>query len=259
MKIPLASIVMPCYNASKTLPNAINSVLSQTENNIELVIVDDGSMDGSQEVINRFRADKRIKYYFRQHEGIVASRNFGVDHARASIILTQDADDMSMPDRVEKCLDLMMKKKADVVYHGLYVNAYSGMYRCMERHYTKAEELSIPRLLKEQYIPGVPCFKREVWEKRKFRSETQYCYDWMMYLDWVLSGFKVVPLDQGLYEYVRYLGSSSHRYEQEGKRTQSIKRIEDIVRLSYGKTMDASAQYGRLVESYGYTKPTPIQ
>lgn len=75
-----------------------------------------------------------------------------------------------------------------------------------------------------------------MWAKRPFREETKYSYDWMMHLDWTLGGFKYATLDEGLYEYIRYQGSASDRFEREGNRAEAFNIIREIVKKEYGKT-----------------------
>jgi len=220
---------MPTYNHGQYIANAINSILLQSYKNLELIIIDDGSEDNTEEVVKRFN-DKRIRYFKHSHMGMIRARNLANEIARGNVIMFQDADDISMPDRIERCIDLFLKY--DVVYHGLYHNAWSEM-ECMARVYVQAEKFDKKRLLKEQYIPGACLFKKELWERKPFRIDTQDAFDWMMHLDWVYSGAKYINLDVGLYEYVRTMNSISQTNESSGRRVEAIKKIKEIMKNEY--------------------------
>ena len=230
---PRISVVMPVYNQAHLISNAIASIVRQTISDWELIIVDDGSVDAwkLKMLVDKFE-DERIKLYTQnEHRGMVSTRNFGNSLATADIIALQDADDLSMPDRLEKILEHIGDN--DVLYHGLYMNTWSERWNCIDRSYGKALPIDIERLKKEQYIPGVCAFKKELWNRKPFRLETQFSFDWMMHLDWVLSGAKYKCLDIGLYEYVRHTNSASQRFERSGERMQSISAMREIIKNEY--------------------------
>jgi len=89
------SIVIPVYNREKTIKQAIDSVIGQLKENIELVIVNDGSTDGTKEVIKDYitKYKENISYYEKENEGIAATRNFGITHAKGKYIMFVDSDD----------------------------------------------------------------------------------------------------------------------------------------------------------------------
>jgi glycosyltransferase involved in cell wall biosynthesis len=226
---------MPAYNAERTIAGAINSILTQTYINWELIIIDDGSLDNTKEQIARFK-DKRIKVYRRLHQGLVSARNYGNQKAKCKYCIVQDADDFSLPDRLEKVMQVFSQKDADVVLHSAYVSCWNAQYQCPERRYRKAGG----NVLKNEF-QGWPAYKRECWVKKPFRLATQFSYDWMMHLDWYLSGFKYEFVDEALYEYVRYQGSVSDQFERSGKRAESFKKIKEIVLKEYGQIVETSA------------------
>jgi glycosyltransferase involved in cell wall biosynthesis len=221
---------MPCWNAERTIAGSIQSILTQTYENFELIIVNDGSTDNTAEVIKRFN-DPRIRYFERPHLGISATRNYGNQQAKGTYCIVQDADDYSLPTRLEKVLSTFKKTQSDVVIHGTYINAWNEQYGCMERHYSPP--LSGRKNALENRINGYPAYKRGVWALKPFREETRYVYDLMMNLDWTLSGFKYVTLDEGLYEYVRYQGSASDRFEKSGQRAEGFKIVQKIIKSEY--------------------------
>ena len=96
----MISVIMPVYNAGKFLHESIESVLRQTEKIFELIIVNDGSTDNSENIILSF-TDPRIKYFNQKHGGGAAARNTALDQVSGDFIVFQDADDISLPNRFE--------------------------------------------------------------------------------------------------------------------------------------------------------------
>ncbi len=100
-KNPKTSIIMPVYNGEKFLRDSIISTLSQTDQDFELLIADDGSTDKTEEIIKSFN-DPRIKYFKRNHEGVFSVLNFLIEQSNGKFIARMDADDISNPDRLKK-------------------------------------------------------------------------------------------------------------------------------------------------------------
>ena len=100
---PLVSVVMATYNRAKLLPQAIESILNQTMRHFELIIVDDGSTDETQNIINKYRKqDERIVVIKQHNSGPSAARNEGLKLAQGKYIAMMDDDDVSLPKRFEK-------------------------------------------------------------------------------------------------------------------------------------------------------------
>jgi glycosyltransferase involved in cell wall biosynthesis len=101
MKDGLISVLMPVYNAADFLKASIGSILAQTYKNFELIIINDGSTDGSEAVVQSF-ADPRIKYYYQANAGVANTLNRGISLAAGDYIWRHDADDISLPAKLEK-------------------------------------------------------------------------------------------------------------------------------------------------------------
>jgi glycosyltransferase involved in cell wall biosynthesis len=98
----LFSILLPLYNARDTFPSALNSVLKCQDSDIEIVVVDDGSDDGSGGMADTFASrDSRVRVIHSQHQGLVEALNNGMEQARGEWILRMDADDIAHPLRVK--------------------------------------------------------------------------------------------------------------------------------------------------------------
>ena len=96
----LISIVLPVFNAQKTLQRAINSIINQTYSVWELIIVNDGSTDGSISIIKNIN-DKRVKKIFlKENKGLVHCLNLGISLSKGIYVARMDADDISLPERL---------------------------------------------------------------------------------------------------------------------------------------------------------------
>lgn len=238
MKEPLVSILVPCFNASKTIAGVIQSMRDQTYEKWQMIIVDDGSHDvGSTERIIAKFSDKRIKFIRETHKGIPATIMRAFKSSRGQLVTIHGADDLSLPDRLERTVKYFSENPdTDVFVHAIYVSAWSPGLSCIVRQYRQSMPARRKELLREQAVIGVPIFKREVLKACPIREETKFAFDWMMHLDFVYKGFKYAISDRPLYEYVRHLNSASERFEKAGERHQSLEAIAKIMLTEYDVT-----------------------
>ena len=118
----LVSIIMPAYNAEKYIADSIKSILAQTYSSWELIVVDDGSTDGTAAVVQEFIArDSRIRYIFQENGRLGKARNTGIGHAAGSLIAFLDSDDLWIETKLEMQLKAMAENNADVVFCNAYV------------------------------------------------------------------------------------------------------------------------------------------
>ena len=115
---PLVSIIMPVYNCEKYISEAIESVLSQSYQNWELLIVDDGSTDHSPEIIDRYaQKDVRIQSFHNKNEGVSAARNFALSKISGELVTFIDSDDVYHPDRLQRMVQIFEKyPNCDIVF-----------------------------------------------------------------------------------------------------------------------------------------------
>jgi glycosyltransferase involved in cell wall biosynthesis len=117
MTAPGVSVVIPAYNYARYLPRALDSVLRQTFQDIEILIIDDGSTDNTPDVVRDFLADPRVRYHRIRNNGPSRARNVGIGLARAELVAFLDADDAWMPTKLEKQLALFRRRPSPgVVY-----------------------------------------------------------------------------------------------------------------------------------------------
>lgn len=114
MKHPTVSVIIPVYNASKTIEETIKSILAQTFNDFELILVDDGSTDNSAAIISSFQ-DDRIYYYYQENSGIAKALNYAVSKSRGMYIARLDADDIAVYSRLDIQVKYMQKYRLDLL------------------------------------------------------------------------------------------------------------------------------------------------
>lgn len=115
--MPQVSIITPCYNASRFISQTIDSVLSKTFTDWEMIIVDDGSKDDSSEIVEKYvKKDSRIRLIQQPNGGSANARNHGIREATGRYIALLDADDLWLPQFLEKQIEFMKEKKAICVY-----------------------------------------------------------------------------------------------------------------------------------------------
>src|SRR5437016_1937557 len=111
---PLVSVVIPTYNRAQRTIASTESVFAQTYTNLEIIVIDDGSKDGSSEIIEKFLEERKrtqhgrqIHYFKQPNQGASAARNAGIERARGEFIAFLDSDDTWLPDKLERQLAAM--------------------------------------------------------------------------------------------------------------------------------------------------------
>ena len=124
------SIIIPVFNISEELPNCLDSVLAQTHRNIEVITVEDGSTDGSGDILDKYaKKDGRIKVIHKQNGGVSAARNDALDAATGDWIGFVDGDDLIDPDMYELLLSNALKYEADISHCGIQTLDSKGEIR----------------------------------------------------------------------------------------------------------------------------------
>ena len=115
----MISLIVPVYNIQNYLSRCIDSILAQTYRDFELILVDDGSTDGSSEVCDYYgKQDKRIVVIHKQNGGLVSARKAGIASARGEYAGFVDGDDWIEPQMYQRLIETAMKCQADIVLGG---------------------------------------------------------------------------------------------------------------------------------------------
>ncbi|WP_017292814.1 glycosyltransferase family 2 protein [Geminocystis herdmanii] len=118
---PLVSIIMSVFNEEKYVADAIESILNQTYQNWEFIIINDGSIDGTESIINQYQ-DHRIRYFYQENMGLTKSLNKGIALSQGKYIARIDADDRSLPTRIEQQVNFLENNITFVLIGSYYYN-----------------------------------------------------------------------------------------------------------------------------------------
>lgn len=117
---PLVSIIVPCYNSEKYLQECLNSILTQDYENVEVLVVNDGSIDGSEEIAKAFgQQDDRLKYFYQDNNGVGSARNLGLREAKGEYVAFLDSDDAWLPGKLGKQIELLENNPDAVIFGGV--------------------------------------------------------------------------------------------------------------------------------------------
>lgn len=211
---PTLSVLMPVYNCRPYVGQALRSILAQTVQDFEVVVVDDGSTDGSGDVVARLaRRDERIQLIRQPNAGVVAARNATLEHARADLVVLADADDLSPPHRIERLL-AYMAEHPECVAVGSAARTIDPDGYPIEDLQVPTEHEAIDRAVLEcrgraMVFPSA-MFRRQVMlDVGKYRKEYEWSEDRDLYLRVAERG-RVANLPEVLYLYRMRPTSTSH-------------------------------------------------
>lgn len=213
-KLPLVSIVTPVYNVEKFLPQCIESVQAQTFPDWELILVDDGSTDGSGDICDRYAAaDSRIRVVHKSNSGQADSRNIGISMARAELVGFVDSDDWIEPRMYEILYNTLMDNGADISICG-YFMSYVGSEKPFGdggAQFVLSGREALDKILDDREIRSFlwdKLFKREMITE-KF-PESYYYEDYSTLFKWFANAGKVAIRAIPLYHYRQRAGSTDH-------------------------------------------------
>jgi glycosyltransferase involved in cell wall biosynthesis/peptidoglycan/xylan/chitin deacetylase (PgdA/CDA1 family) len=134
----LITVILPCYNAMPFLTEALESMINQTYWNLEIICLNDGSTDKTATVLEQYaKKDSRVRVVHNESNlGLIRTLNKGIELARGEYISRMDADDISMPDRIEKQLTFIRSTKADIISSGVVIINDQG--KSLEKLYPRA-------------------------------------------------------------------------------------------------------------------------
>lgn len=134
------SIVVPVYNAEKTLKRCVDSIIQQSYTNWELLLIDDGSIDGSKIICDEYcQKDSRVVYFYKRNGGASSARNYGIAKATGQYIMFIDSDDWIESETVEKLLLEAISSQAEYIIPRMRIKIYNSD-KCIEERYDNDEE-----------------------------------------------------------------------------------------------------------------------
>jgi glycosyltransferase involved in cell wall biosynthesis len=197
---PIISVIMPAYNAENYIAEAIQSILNQTFKNFEFIIINDGSTDKTESIIKKFD-DSRIIYVKNDlNKNIVESLNFGIELARGLYIARMDADDISMPNRLETQLFFIEKNNFDIV--GTWVNNFSTPYvHSILKLPEKSSDIFFFTLLFSPLIHSSILGRSILFKEYKYCKDFEYVEDLELWIRCILNDKLIGNVPEVLLKY----------------------------------------------------------
>ena len=212
---PLVSVVMPTYNRVDLLPRSIDSIRNQTYQNFEFIIVDDGSTDGTNELLKSYaQLDKRIRILTNPtNKGISYSRNRGTDAAKGKYVAIMDSDDYSLPTRLEKHVKYLEDHDDIVALNALYIEM--GKEKNGTNNWVPPDRFNIIFHLKN-YFTNIAFFRTDFVRQHNIRynEKTISSEDYDFWAQIFMKGGKFGMLNEHLFNLRRHRTNSKEYYKQ---------------------------------------------
>lgn len=235
--IPDISVIIPVYNAERYIKRCIESILAQTHNNLEVLLINDGSTDQSEKICKQYEIDKRVKVLSQPNEGVCSARNNGLKCARGKTITFVDADDWMPENGLKLLYDEMQTTDADLVVANMSfsendkltkIRVFDKPFFTDNRNWIDQYQLACigygynPNPGTRMNITGLgsmgnKLYKREIIEKNHLRFDpyTLGIYeDNLFVLNYLEHTEKLSFIDDSVYYYRKVADSNSRGYKQ---------------------------------------------
>lgn len=237
---PKISVIVPMYNVENYIDKCIQSIINQTLKDIEIILVDDGSIDKTVEISNKYAEnDKRIKVIKQKNKGVSSARNYGVSIAEGDFITFVDSDDFIEIDMLEVLYNAAIYNKCDVILSGIKIVKDSNIeyeFTTDSKIYTKQEVFKLFYFDKKPFSPNYAwgkLIKRSVCNKIKFREDIFLMEDALFSMELFINcSNNIMFLKKYLYNYVQRDGSESKHFSK--KRITSFYALEELLNFAKG-------------------------
>jgi len=204
---PAISVIVPVYKAEKYLHRCVDSILAQTFTDFEVLLIDDGSPDGSGAICDEYAAkDSRVRVFHKENGGVSAARQMGIDNARGEYTIHADPDDYVEPTMLEEQYRKAKEEDADMVICDYYVNM-GGRQRYVKQQPSALDGATVQRELFQQ-LHGSCCNKlvRRVCYSAhcvRYPEGINYCEDLIFNVRLMKFRPKITYLPRAFYHYVQ--------------------------------------------------------
>ena len=236
---PLITVIIPVYQAKQYIAKCVESIQRCRTNNYEIILIDDGSTDGSGYLCNQISShDTRIITLHQNNQGVSHARNRGIENARGKWIWFVDADDEVVPNALDILTDAIKDSDSDTILSGLINVLQNGNKQidCPERKYDIDKEILLERIFAFQN--GMILFSQEIIQRYslKFSTDIKIGEDLEFQYKYLLLCKKTITLGRPLYIYFRREGSAMLSHESiERNAYDSLKATTNI--LNYATKM----------------------
>lgn len=217
---PLVSVIIPCYNAEKYVDSAVRSIINQTYKNLEIIVTDDCSTDGTFAILKKFATeDSRIKLYKNETNlKIVKTLNNMIQLANGKYIARMDADDISLPKRIEKQVEFL-EENPDIAFCGTNAFIINENSKCTGKTslpITPEDNKFFLQFYSTFFHPTV-MIRSEIYKQNLYNENFLYAEDYELWARMIFQeNLKGSNLAENLFKYriFQNQSSSAHRDEQ---------------------------------------------
>ena len=247
MKIKV-SVIIPVYNVESVLEKCLDSVINQTLNEIEIIVVNDGSPDNSQKIIDKFaKKDKRIKSFIKENGGLSDARNYGIERANGEYILFVDSDDYIDSNACSKLYEEAKRNNLDILV-GNYYDVKNGkitenICKCDDRIYNGEQFIIKYFSQKSVSIMAWLLFcKREYLNKKKLKFLKGVFHEDEEFSPRAMLNTKRIKFLDYKYYYYVYNSESITKKKDKTKNIKDIYSICDKLESEYIKIKSVQAK-----------------
>ena len=233
---PLISVIIPVYNVAPYLREALDSVINQSYGNLEILIIDDGSTDGSGAICDKYQCDSRVKVIHQENNGLSAARNAGLDIMTGEYVAFLDSDDAYHKDYMRKMLDCIVREKSDIV-----ICRYLACHTVNKMNHDMKGRIS-PKALQGKYdkVEAIQAvfhgdintsvwnkfYKRNIWETNRFPVGRNYEDIEVTYKNFYVCE-SIYLMDEFLYFYRKHPESITNTHTIENIQDKNIAYIKE--------------------------------
>jgi len=211
------SVVLPCFNGEKFIEASIASIQQQSYNDLEIIVIDDGSTDNSFRICNRLAdKDPRIRLIKNdRNQGLIFTLNKGISLAKGDFIARMDADDLSHPKRLETQLHyLKQHPEIDILGTDLTViDQYNNKVKNVSKICYSTTAINFSSYFAQPLVHGSILARTEVLKKHNYSTDYLHCEDYELWLRLMSKGYRMANLDVKLYQYRINSDSVSNKNE----------------------------------------------
>lgn len=251
------SVIIPCYNVEKYVAKCLNSVVNQTYINLEIIVINDGSIDGTAEILHMFKSDERVKIITQKNAGVTAARNTGINLANGDFIAFVDSDDWLNLNMYEMLHNAIVEENADMAVCN-YNLEYDGH---IQKQYSKGynETVDLYNDVYTYFCKYCACTKPNnyIWT-RLYKSDivknSGVRFENYKLADDTLFNFKLLPhirrvtwIPDGMYNY----------FQRKNSNVYTIANKSNLATI-YADTFDALADYYEVKNFNAFLQVLPI-
>jgi glycosyltransferase involved in cell wall biosynthesis len=224
MRQPLISVILPVYNAVEYIEISVRSILAQKIRDFELIIIDDGSTDGSDAVLERIaKLDSRIILVSRENRGLVSTLNEGVAKSRGKWIARMDADDIALPDRFQRQLQQLEVTGSDIC--GTWIRLFGTSSNHLIKHAQTHEAIAVELLFGSPFAHPTIMMRAELAKKLPYDAAWEKCEDYDLWRRAFLAGWRMTNVPEPLLLYRQHSAQiSTTSLSQQQALTQKVRQ-----------------------------------